>query len=87
MVELNTSEEVKPSHRLGQSLLREFEDVFPNNLSAPGLPSLRGIKYQIDLVPRLLYQINQLIGVIQMSEKFFDNKYKSCLTMDTLRKV
>jgi len=32
MVESNTSEEVKPLHPLAQSLLREFEDVFPNYL-------------------------------------------------------
>ena len=32
MVESNTSEEVKSLHPLTQSLFREFEDVFPNDL-------------------------------------------------------
>jgi len=34
-----------------QELLQEFDDVFPKEIP-PGLPPLRGIKYQIDLVPR-----------------------------------
>jgi len=41
MVESNTSEIVKP---LAQSLLKEFKDVFPNNLSSR-LPPLREIKH------------------------------------------
>jgi len=44
MVESNVSEEVKPLHPLAQSLLREFEDVFPNDLP-PGLPPIRGIEH------------------------------------------
>jgi len=36
MVESNTYEGVKAMHPLAQSLLREFEDVFPNDLP-PGL--------------------------------------------------
>jgi len=50
MVESNTGEEVKPLHPLGQSLLREFKDVFPNNLP-PRTPPIRGIEHQIDLLP------------------------------------
>ena len=49
MAESNTSEEVKPLHPLSQSLLREFEDVFPNDLP-PGLPLIRVIEQQIDLL-------------------------------------
>ena len=49
MVESNTSEEVKPIHPFAQSLLREFEDVFPNDLPQ-GLPPIRGIEHQIDLL-------------------------------------
>ena len=32
------------------TLLQEFADVFPNELS-PGLPPLRGIEHRIDLIP------------------------------------
>ena len=46
MVESNTSDGVK----LSSITLKEFEDAFPNNLPL-GLPSLKGINYQIDLLP------------------------------------
>jgi len=49
MVESNTSEMVKPLHPLTQSFLREFEDVFPNDLLS-GLCLFRGIEHQIDLL-------------------------------------
>ena len=32
------------------SILKEFEDVFPDELP-PGLPPLRGIEHRIDLIP------------------------------------
>ena len=47
----------KTSHDLPlvfSSHLQEFEDVFPDEL-APGLPPLRGIEHQIDLIPEHLY--------------------------------
>jgi len=50
MVELNTCEEVKPLHLLAQLLLREFENVFPNDLP-PRLLRLRGIEHLINLLP------------------------------------
>ena len=33
-----------------QGLLEQFSDVFPNDLP-PGLPPVRGVKHQIDLIP------------------------------------
>ena len=32
------------------NLLQEYEDVFPAKLP-PGLPTIRGIEHQIDLIP------------------------------------
>jgi len=64
MVESNTSEEVRPLHLLAQSLLKEFEDVFHNDLP-PRLPPIRGIEHQIDLLPgvhlpkKLTYRCNR----------------------------
>jgi len=48
-VEEKTCEGVKPMHPLAQSVLREFVDAFPNKLIS-GLPTLREIEHQIDLV-------------------------------------
>jgi hypothetical protein len=39
-----------PLPRAISNLLREFEDVFPAEIP-PGLPHLRGIEHQIDLIP------------------------------------
>ena len=49
MVESNTSEGLKPMHPLAQSLLKELEHIFTNDLP-PGLLPLRGIEHQIDLL-------------------------------------
>jgi len=49
IVDSNTIEGMKPMRPLAQSLLREFEDVFPNDL-LPGLLALRGIEHQINLL-------------------------------------
>ena len=43
----NTSHELP---LMFQSLLQEFQDVFPDELP-PGLPPLRGIEHRIDLIP------------------------------------
>jgi len=42
-------EEETPLHPLTQPLIHEFMDVFPNDLP-PGLPPIRRIEYQIDLL-------------------------------------
>jgi len=49
LVESNTSEKVKPLHHLAQSLLKDFEDVFLNDVSTR-LPQLRGIEHQINVL-------------------------------------
>jgi len=49
MVESNTSKEVKLKHPPAQSLSKEFEDMFSNDLPLR-LPPLKGIEHQIDLV-------------------------------------
>ena len=49
MVESNISEVVKPLHPPTQLLLREFEDVLPNNLPSR-LPLFRQIEHQINLL-------------------------------------
>jgi len=49
MVTSNTSEVVKPLHPLAQSLLREFEDVFLNDLPLR-LSPFRVIEHQMDLL-------------------------------------
>jgi len=49
LIESNTREEVTPIYPLAQSLLRELENVFPNDLPL-GLPPLRRIENQIDLL-------------------------------------
>jgi len=49
MVESNISEEVKPLHPFAQSLSRELDDVFPNDLP-PMLRPIRGIEHQINLL-------------------------------------
>ena len=48
IVESNTSEVVKPIDPLAQSFLKEFDNVFANDLP-PGHPSLRLMYHQIDL--------------------------------------
>ena len=43
-IESNTSEELTLLHTMAQSVLREFEDLFVNDLPLE-LPSLEGIEY------------------------------------------
>lgn len=50
MVERKEDKEVNEPHPLVQSLLKEFGDVFPNDLP-PGLPPIPEIEDHIDLIP------------------------------------
>ena len=77
MVESNISEGVKPIQPLVQSLLRELIDVFPNDLPL-GLTPLRGLKYQIGLLPAAPLQTSRPIDAILVSQKNDKDKSKSC---------
>lgn len=48
LLSTNKSHSTLPS--VVHNLLQEFDDVFPDDVSA-GLPPLHGIEHQIDLVP------------------------------------
>jgi len=86
MVESNRSEVVKTLHRLAQSLLREFENVFPNGLPSEH-PPFRGIKNQIDLPSDAPFPTNRLIGVTLMNQMSYNDKSKSFLIEGTLGRV
>ncbi|XP_052173757.1 uncharacterized protein LOC127789046 [Diospyros lotus] len=47
---LNTNTLNLPLPSVVESLLQEFEDVFPEDIP-PGLPPIRGIEHQIDFIP------------------------------------
>ncbi|XP_021764110.1 uncharacterized protein LOC110728769 [Chenopodium quinoa] len=49
--ETKESERENPIHPLVKEVLVEYHDVFPDDLP-PGLPPIRGIEHQIDLIPR-----------------------------------
>ena len=49
-LESNKSEEVTPLHPKIIPLISQSKDVFPQDLR-PGLPPIRGIEHQIDLIP------------------------------------
>jgi len=50
MLESNKSEEVTPLHPIIHPLIFQYQDVFSQGLP-PGLPPIRGIEHQIDLIP------------------------------------
>jgi len=88
MVEPNTSEGMKPMHHLAQSLLKKFEDVFPNDLPLE-LPTSRGIEHQIDLLPSapLPNKLAYMCNANESTELHFNDKSKSCLIVGTLGKA
>ena len=59
-----------------QSLLQEFQDVFPNELP-PGLPPLRGIEHRIDLIPELLFQTRLPNASTPKRQRRFNGKYNN----------
>ena len=54
--------------------MQQFRDVFLSELP-PGLPPIRGIEHQIDLIPRASSP-NRAAGPFKILEKINDNAYK-----------
>jgi hypothetical protein len=71
-----------PLPRAITNLLQEFKDVFPTEIP-PGLPPLRGIEHQIDLIPgvslpnRAAYRTNpeETKEIQQQVQELLDNGY------------
>jgi len=61
-------------------------DMIRNDLPL-GLPPLREIGTKLIFYQALLHRVNQLIGVILISQNSFNDKPKSCLSVGTLGKV
>jgi len=59
-----------------KELLEEFKGVFPDELPK-GLPPIRGIEHQIDLVPELHFLTDQHTDVIQRKQKRFKGRLVS----------
>jgi len=68
MVESNTSEVVKPLHPLAQSLLKEFEDVFPNYLPLSSLLLEKSI-IKLTIYWLLICPTNRFIAITLMRAK------------------
>jgi len=60
------------------NLLQEYADVFPTDLP-PGLPPLRGIEHQIDLIPALLFRTAPRTIQIQMRRRRSSARCRRCL--------
>jgi hypothetical protein len=60
------------------NLLQEYADVFPKDLQ-PGLPPLRGIEHQNDLIPSAQLPNRARIVQTRMRQKRFSTKCRHCL--------
>ena len=57
-----------------KSLLQEFSDMFPHEDASTGLPSIRGIKHQIDFILEATLPNIESIEPIQPRSKRFRGK-------------
>jgi hypothetical protein len=64
------------------NLLQEYADVFPKDLP-PGLPPLRGIEHQIDLIPGAQLPNRAPYHTNPDETKEIQRRYRRCLTRDT----
>ena len=60
-----------------QELLQEFGDVFPKEIP-PGLPPLRGIEHQIDLVPGTSHPNRPVYRTNPLETKELNPKLRNC---------
>jgi hypothetical protein len=60
------------------NLLQEYADVFPKDLP-PGLPPLRGIEHQIDLIPGASFRTTPRIVQTRMRQKRFSARCRRYL--------
>ncbi|RDY01833.1 hypothetical protein CR513_14798, partial [Mucuna pruriens] len=63
------------------TLLKEFKDVFPNDIPL-GFPPLKGIEHYIDLFPRASLTNKADYWTNLKMEKKYKSKWESCLKKD-----
>ncbi|KAA3461767.1 reverse transcriptase [Gossypium australe] len=84
---LNTNELSKNLLASMFSLIQEFEDVFPDDISS-GLPPIRGIEHQIDLVPEAALPNRPApyaVPVLLVPKK--DGSWRMCVHCHTINKI
>jgi hypothetical protein len=72
---LNLDETNQSLPSLAVSLLQEFEDVFPEEMPNE-LPPIEALSTRLILCPKLLFQTDQPIGVIQRRQRSFRGKLR-----------